>query len=64
MDKKYCENFKNLNIELIGIKSTKRYSINKALTMGDNKKIIKINNKCECGAEKANTTHSNWCPKY
>lgn len=20
--------------------------------------------KCECGAEKANTTHSNWCPKY
>ncbi len=19
--------------------------------------------KCECGAEKANTTHSNWCPE-
>lgn len=21
-------------------------------------------NKCECGAEKANTTHSRWCQKY
>lgn len=20
--------------------------------------------KCECGGEKANTTHSDWCPKY
>ena len=20
--------------------------------------------KCECGAEKCNTTHSHWCPKY
>lgn len=20
--------------------------------------------RCECGGEKANTTHSNWCPKY
>ncbi len=20
-------------------------------------------NKCECGGEKANTTHSDWCPK-
>lgn len=20
--------------------------------------------KCECGAEKCNTTHSDWCPKY
>jgi len=20
--------------------------------------------KCECGGEKAKTTHSDWCPKY
>ena len=20
--------------------------------------------KCECGGEKANTTHSDWCPKF
>jgi len=20
--------------------------------------------KCECGAEKVKTTHSDWCPKY
>ena len=20
--------------------------------------------KCECGADKCNTTHSTWCPKY
>lgn len=27
-------------------------------------KIPKEYLKCECGAEKCNTTHSDWCPKY
>ena len=26
--------------------------------------LEKIRIKCECGAEKAKTTHSDWCPKY
>ncbi len=25
---------------------------------------IEYEKKCECGAEKCKTTHSDWCPKY
>lgn len=30
------------------------------------KVVIKKKNpiKCECGADKVRTTHSNWCPKW
>lgn len=28
------------------------------------KKLRESRVKCECGAEKAKTTHSTWCPKY
>lgn len=35
---------------------------NQFLLSSNNKEKTKI--KCECGAEKCNTTHSDWCPKY
>ena len=32
--------------------------------MKEEKAAAKAKIKCECGGDKAKTTHSDWCPKY